>query len=400
MDISIKFGHHFPTQKIFKTNADLIRWLDREHKEWTTLGPTNPQVKNVCDALTAIKSKFEKAPDIRADEDYKKLNNYLRNSNINQLYQRVILETASADFKFLKKSQKEHPDSFAALHGYFNTKSIASPTSPAALIAMRLLGNYLLPKDKASLAPNRAAFKTLEDDYKQRLLALDTKLSQAETKTQNWIQKEQDSMDAALEEMAETTERRVTASLGVSRMLYEDLENRSNKAIEQINATDKLYKTDLSLKPASEYWTKKAKIHDQKAKSLLKGLIVGGIIFTLLIIGVLAALIWTKPDLGKIGETTTLLIVAATITLSTLLFWAARIATRIYLGNVHLANDARERAILIQTYLALNTEGKATDADRALVLATVFRPSTDGVVRDDGAPGFTPAAILSGRGTG
>ncbi len=42
---------------------------------------------------------------------------------------------------------------------------------------------------------------------------------------------------------------------------------------------------------------------------------------------------------------------------------------------------------MITTYLALiNEGGAATDKERALVLAPLFRPTEDGLVKDDGAP--------------
>ncbi|WP_425487836.1 DUF6161 domain-containing protein [Microvirga lupini] len=57
--------------------------------------------------------------------------------------------------------------------------------------------------------------------------------------------------------------------------------------------------------------------------------------------------------------------------------------------------DAEERATMVKTYLALTEKHAADEKDRALVLASLFRPTTDGIVRDDGAPDMSPAALLS-----
>jgi hypothetical protein len=51
---------------------------------------------------------------------------------------------------------------------------------------------------------------------------------------------------------------------------------------------------------------------------------------------------------------------------------------------------------MAETYLALTKEEAATDQDRAIVLASLFRPIADGIISDDGLPAITPAAILSG----
>jgi hypothetical protein len=51
---------------------------------------------------------------------------------------------------------------------------------------------------------------------------------------------------------------------------------------------------------------------------------------------------------------------------------------------------------MAETYLALTKEGAATEQDRAIVLASLFKPVVDGIVKDDGLPAITPAALLSG----
>jgi Family of unknown function (DUF6161) len=59
--------------------------------------------------------------------------------------------------------------------------------------------------------------------------------------------------------------------------------------------------------------------------------------------------------------------------LSTLAFWVGRLLTKLYLSEHHLRNDAEERAVMATTYLALNHEGIALEADRQVVLAAMFR---------------------------
>jgi hypothetical protein len=50
---------------------------------------------------------------------------------------------------------------------------------------------------------------------------------------------------------------------------------------------------------------------------------------------------------------------------------------------------------MIQTYLALIKESKLDEKERALVLSPLFRPSSDGIVKDDGAPDIGAAALIS-----
>jgi hypothetical protein len=61
----------------------------------------------------------------------------------------------------------------------------------------------------------------------------------------------------------------------------------------------------------------------------------------------------------------------------------------------HLAVDSEERATMVKTYLALTEKNAADEKERALVLASLFRPTSDGIVKDDAAPDMSPAALLS-----
>jgi hypothetical protein len=73
------------------------------------------------------------------------------------------------------------------------------------------------------------------------------------------------------------------------------------------------------------------------------------------------------------------------------LFWPIRILVRNYLSNQHLAMDASERKVVLETYLAMNThEEFAADPARQKgliqALKVVFRHTQDGIVKDDAFP--------------
>jgi hypothetical protein len=81
--------------------------------------------------------------------------------------------------------------------------------------------------------------------------------------------------------------------------------------------------------------------------------------------------------------------------ITSIVFWAGRILTRLYLSELHLGIDAQERAVMAQTYLALTAEGTVGEEQRSLVLAGLFRGTSDGIVRDDAAPDLGLAALVS-----
>lgn len=67
--------------------------------------------------------------------------------------------------------------------------------------------------------------------------------------------------------------------------------------------------------------------------------------------------------------------------------WGMRILVRMLLSNLHLRTDAEERAVMVETYLALIEGGQVTEKEgRELILTALFRPASDGIVKDEGMP--------------
>lgn len=78
------------------------------------------------------------------------------------------------------------------------------------------------------------------------------------------------------------------------------------------------------------------------------------------------------------------------ILLATLSFWFIRLLVRIFLSNLHLENDAAERVTMAKTYLALIRNDDLPKGDNiSTVLAALFRPTGDGIVKDEGVPPST-----------
>lgn len=87
---------------------------------------------------------------------------------------------------------------------------------------------------------------------------------------------------------------------------------------------------------------------------------------------------------------------AVTLAYFTMYLWAMRLLVRLYSTEHHLGIDAKGRAALAETYLSFTSDGDATKSDRAIMLAVLFRPVIDGMVKDEGPPALSPAAVISG----
>jgi len=79
--------------------------------------------------------------------------------------------------------------------------------------------------------------------------------------------------------------------------------------------------------------------------------------------------------------------------------WIARILVKITLSHLHLKEDASERVTMAETYLSLlRHEGGPEKGDLELILTTLFKPNSDGLVKDDGMPPTVMEWITRNRG--
>ena len=86
--------------------------------------------------------------------------------------------------------------------------------------------------------------------------------------------------------------------------------------------------------------------------------------------------------------------VSILLMISTLGFWLTRVSSRSFVSNQHLAMDCHERATILFTYLAMqNSKSPLTDGERPIVLETIFRPGSTGLINDDGPTLFSESAI-------
>ncbi|MCX8476777.1 MAG: DUF6161 domain-containing protein [Sphingomonas sp.] len=90
------------------------------------------------------------------------------------------------------------------------------------------------------------------------------------------------------------------------------------------------------------------------------------------------------------------LTVAGLLLTTSLILWVTRLQYRIFLSERHLSLDADEKKAFAETFMALK-EGASVDiANETIVLTSLFRPTQDGIIKDEGG-GFdlSAAAILA-----
>lgn len=169
-----------------------------------------------------------------------------------------------------------------------------------------------------------------------------------------------------------------------------------NNAKDEWTATHASFVEQLATETAVELWSSRSIAHKTRYESFRWWVITFGIVGFILAIGwifggfALARAAFTDDKTAQLASYT-----AGSIALFTLLVWGLRVLIRSMMSEDHLSTDASARSALAHTYLALIKEQAATDNDRAIILAALFAPVSDGLVKDDGMPAFSPAALAA-----
>lgn len=146
------------------------------------------------------------------------------------------------------------------------------------------------------------------------------------------------------------------------------------------------YESHMVLKAPVKYWSTKRKGHSIMIKRL-RGWLVKSTIGGAIAIG--SGAYFLLPEFHPSNEIPWRQL-GLFLLLSTFVLWGVRLCVKLLLSNIHLEADAREREVMIQTFMAMmrhkeSREG-VTKEDLAVVLAPIFSPSTSGVIKDDGGP--------------
>lgn len=185
----------------------------------------------------------------------------------------------------------------------------------------------------------------------------------------------------------------------------EVLEKSKTLESEFDNAKEAVLK-NIELKQATTYWEKQAEKYDKKYKFYFKtniGIGVALIIITFLLInftGLFTTNITDSSD-KKTTEAISQVVHSASffnyiifIMFTTIMVWMMKILVKIMLSNYHLAVDANERVIMLNTYLVLLEDGKGFEEnDRKVILDNIFRQTNHGIITDETS--VTVADIVS-----
>ncbi|MEC8195814.1 MAG: DUF6161 domain-containing protein, partial [Pseudomonadota bacterium] len=171
-----------------------------------------------------------------------------------------------------------------------------------------------------------------------------------------------------------------------------------------------LFHSQLQFRAPVELWESRSKLHDKRASkamycfAVLTGIaITAGLAIPYFAGSHIAESFATQSCTGdepisceRVFSAKGPLTVSGLLLAMSLLMWTVRLQYRVYLSERHLSLDASEKKAFAQTYLAMR-EGHTVDAgNEAIVLASLFKPTQDGIIKDDAnSLDLSAAAVLA-----
>ena len=201
-------------------------------------------------------------------------------------------------------------------------------------------------------------------------------------------------------ELKNLVEKRETEFAQVS----EVLEKSKTLESEFENAKEAVLK-NIELKQATTYWEEQAEKYDKKYKFYFWANIIIAVILIISAFFLInkSGLFMNNitvdnsnaiENLKNLVQSVPFFNYVIFILYTTLVIWIMKILVKIMLSNYHLAVDANERVIMINTYLVLLEDGKGfEESDRKVILDNIFRQTNHGIIKDETS--VTVADIVS-----
>ena len=214
-------------------------------------------------------------------------------------------------------------------------------------------------------------------------------------------------------EELQTLDKKVTARsnrfIQLMRQNDEAVETRLRENLDQVVAA---LRAERAVGAPIELWKAKQAEHEERRAIARTLFLLGLAMIAVSVLGLLCILLRWGPEieamlapLGCTPATPTactgvslraILAMAATMALFTVLLWFTRLQMKLFLAERHLVLDARERQAFAETYVSLLRSPGTTEhalESRSVVYASLFRPSNDGIVSDDG--GIDPGLVAA-----
>lgn len=379
----------------FKNYEKIIEWANKELEFYKTIGnPGNIVHTYTHTLINNITSKFnQNQNDKFTGED---LINELKNFIETTYKTQGLIASKSKEGIWLLKQHNENSSLTLGSFSYYQNKikgvSINTTNKRYGEFSAYLFDNGIQPDFETEKNQYQSFYEEIvqqKDEILKELLD---------------IREENKSLNKTIKEQNENWESTFTVQKEyVAKRFDDEFDRHKSKMTE----SEEFYEKKLAVKSAVNYWSDKAKSH--KRNSYIFGAI-GGTLMIITFIGIISLgkyiINLDLTDVNGIGRkvlTETgalqLWVYGFFIVCMTLIIWFIRLIVKVFLSNLHLLSDAKERETMIQTYLAFEREENTLkETDRDLILPSIFRITTNGFIKEDSTPN-SPINIITKKFT-
>jgi len=353
---------------VFRSLEDIEAWVQKEEQAWAWLGEAVRQDGNIGQIQGRMPPFWQQIRQLvaqarphletpNADAHLNALKN-----NITAYYRNIptrALHSSSPKSEFVFEIKKTDPVLAAYILGFFIGVQIVQGVTKSLEGALE---GFLFQKGvRKNVTAEKRALTKLRKEWQASLTEHETEIGE--------IQKQFDDKKEEIEKLCLKQQAD-----------FDQMVGKGKAELENIAQT---YDQRLALQAPVQYWSDKKTAHHKLAK--IYGIAAGawlagsGCLLALAIYKVLNNL---KPDAHPALWQSLILVLSALVVL-----FVTRILVRITLSHLHLKEDAHERVTMAETYLSLlRHEGGPAKEDLELILKTLFRATSDGLVKDDALP--------------
>jgi hypothetical protein len=376
--------------KAFSSLDEISAFFQNEQSYWSWAAGSseddivNQYVRNIMRSFSDIQTYINNARGSSSEEDIKNAVEQIKSLSHTIFYNFKLPQSSSLKAKFIEARNPQLAKAYALAYflGITNTiqlnmyvqqsySLLLSSTIEAAFVDKGLISN--IEEERQALNSLKEEYSTIFENDRIKLEALNVSSTDLKRAIEELHKQQIDTYNERLSQM---------------NLEFAELKTNSLKELEAVRQT---YDQKLALQSSISYWGSKVKNHKWMSIGFGLSALAGGIAIGSFTFSQLHSFLGTLTDIlkGNNPDTTKLLIgysVATAIPVF-LGFWGLKLLVRIFLSHVHLFTDAKERTTMIQTYLALLREGNGlADGDKKIILETLFRPSSTGIIKDDGVP--------------
>lgn len=394
LDLGENGGYLAPT-----SYEDLIRWIQTEQQIWTWIhqrhygGHEAPQREAMSRLGEALSAAQQSQQHIQSNAQHSKQQLEFCRDRLQQAFMHLRLPHSSTPMAKRVEAYRKNAGDQAA--SYFLAVNMATGSGQHQfqaqdLAAWRGMVDGLMER-----------FQVPQSAAKGRKAAAEQSLDQLRAKAEALLGEKNTAFDELHREYQQLANGIRTRAEEQKDAFQVSQDRRSNEFEvltqahrEEMEKLRKKLLEDLALRAPVEYWRGKRKGHFTWAwvTGVASFVGIGGAAFGL---GWQIHALLNKTPVNTVPETWRLAVLAL---VGVFTVWALRLVVRMFLSHLHLLTDAGERVVMVQTYLSLLEGDHLTSKeDRQLILQALFRPASDGIVKDEGVP-FSLAEALTRSG--